>query len=145
MRKKKGVVTSAKMQDTVTVTVHRHAFHPLYKKRFRKSKKFLVDSKGIEDLLEGDTVVITECIPISKKKRFKVTEVVERVPRVSEIKEEEGVEEAIHGERQSTIDTSAEADSQQSTDVEKSSDSSASSASSLSSEALAKEDDSSSK
>ncbi len=99
MRKKKGIITSAKMTDTVTVTVHRHAFHPIYKKRFRRSKKFLADSKGIEDLVEGDTVVITECKPISKLKKFKVTEVVERIPRVSDIKEEEGIEEAIHGEK----------------------------------------------
>ncbi|MDP7247589.1 MAG: uS17 family ribosomal protein [Candidatus Peribacteraceae bacterium] len=99
MRKKKGVVTSAKMTGTVTVTVHRHAFHPIYKKRFRKSKKFLADAKGMDDLIEGDTVVITECRPISKLKKFKVIEVLGRVPRVSDIKEEEGIEEAIHGEK----------------------------------------------
>ncbi|HCI03854.1 MAG: uS17 family ribosomal protein [Candidatus Peribacteraceae bacterium] len=99
MRRKKGVITSAKMTGTVTVTVHRHAFHPIYKKRFRKSKKFLADAKGIDDLIEGDTVVITECRPISKLKKFKVTEVLGRVPRVSDIKEEEGIEEAIHGEK----------------------------------------------
>jgi len=100
MRSKKGIVTSAKMTDTVTVTVHRHAFHPIYKKRFRKSKKFLADSTGVEDLQEGDTVIITECRPLSKRKCFKISEVVERVPRVSEIQEEEGIEEAIHGKKE---------------------------------------------
>lgn len=99
MRTKKGIVSSAKMTDTVSVTVHMSVFHPIYKKRFRRSKKFLADCKGIEDLTEGDTVIISECAPMSKLKRFKVSEVVERVPRVSDVKDEEGIEEAIHGEQ----------------------------------------------
>ncbi|MDD4319140.1 MAG: 30S ribosomal protein S17 [Candidatus Peribacteraceae bacterium] len=90
MRTKQGVITSAKMQDTVTVTVHRSVFHPMYKKRFRSSKKFLADSKGF-DLAAGDEVVIAECRPISKNKHFKVTEVVKRAPRVSELQEEGAV------------------------------------------------------
>jgi len=56
MRTKKGVITSAKMQGTVSVTVHAHALHSVYKKRFRKSKKFLADTGDITDLVEGDTV-----------------------------------------------------------------------------------------
>lgn len=96
MRTKKGIVSSARMTGTVTVTVHRSVFHPIYKKRFRRSAKFLADTAGIEDLLEGDTVIITECRPLSKRKCFKVTEVVTRIPRVSEVQEEEGVEEAVH-------------------------------------------------
>lgn len=76
------------MQGTVTVTVHRSMFHSLYKKRYRMSKKFLADSRGIEDLGVGDVVVITECRPLSKRKCFKVTEVLKRVPRVSEMAEE---------------------------------------------------------
>lgn len=95
MRTKKGTITSAKMTGTVTVTVHRSVFHALYKKRFRSSKKFLADSRGIEDLAVGDTVVITECRPLSKNKHFKVTEVVKRVPRVSEMAEEAGLAAAM--------------------------------------------------
>ncbi|PIR48412.1 30S ribosomal protein S17 [Candidatus Peregrinibacteria bacterium CG10_big_fil_rev_8_21_14_0_10_55_24] len=99
MRQKKGIVTSAKMEGTVTVAVHSHAFHPVYKKRFRKSKKFLADAVGIEDLQEGDMVIITECRPLSKRKHFRVTEVVERAPRVSALQEEEGIEQVIHREK----------------------------------------------
>lgn len=95
MRTKIGTITSAKMTGTVTVTVHRSVFHPLYKKRFRVSKKFMADSKGIEDLSIGDTVEITECRPLSKMKRFKVTEVIKRVARVSELANEAGVEAMI--------------------------------------------------
>lgn len=99
MRTKKGVITSAKMQNTVTVTVHGFAFHPIYKKRFRKSKKFLADTNG-HDVQEGDTVLIAECRPMSKRKYFRVSEVIKQVPRVSEVKEEEGLEKAIHREKQ---------------------------------------------
>jgi small subunit ribosomal protein S17 len=108
MRTKKGTVTSAKMMDTVTVEEHRAVFHPIYKKRFRRSKKFMADSKGIEDLQIGDTVVISECRPLSKNKCFKVIEVLERVPRVSDIKEEEGVEEAVHGKKEEEVPEAVE-------------------------------------
>jgi small subunit ribosomal protein S17 len=95
MRTKTGTITSAKMTGTVTVTVHRSIFHALYKKRYRMSKKFLADSKGIEDLGVGDTVVITETRPISKNKHFKVSEVLKRVARVSEMAEEKALEKAM--------------------------------------------------
>ncbi|MDD5103563.1 MAG: 30S ribosomal protein S17 [Candidatus Peribacteraceae bacterium] len=99
MRTKKGQITSAKMTGTVTVTVDRSVFHPLYQKRFKRSKKFLADPGEHKDLVVGDTVVITECRPLSKNKCFRITEVLERVPRVSELKEEEAVEKSIHREK----------------------------------------------
>ncbi len=102
MLTKLGIITSASMQDTVTVTVHRSVMHKLYKKSFRMSKKFLVDSKGIEDIRVGDEVSIRECRPLSKKKHFRIIEVIKRVPRVSEMTEGKGVEEAMHREKQST-------------------------------------------
>ncbi len=92
---KKGIITAAKMKDTVTITVHRSLFHPLYKKRYRMSKKFLADTNG-QDVGVGDEVLITECRPLSKRKHFKVTEVLKRGPRVSDMKEEVGIESAIH-------------------------------------------------
>jgi small subunit ribosomal protein S17 len=95
MRTKKGTVTSAKMTGTVGVTVDAFVFHPVYRKRYRRNKKFLADANG-HDLYEGDLVRITECRPISKCKHFKVTEVLEKAPRVDVMKEEEGVEEAMH-------------------------------------------------
>ena len=98
MRTKKGVVSSAKMTGTVTVTVNAFVFHPIYKKRFRKSKKFLADING-QDVQVGDKVIITECRPLSKRKCFKVTEVTEKAPRVSEVKEEAAIEETVHREK----------------------------------------------
>lgn len=99
MLTKQGTITSAKMQNTVTVTVHRSKIHPLYKKSFRASKKFLADTNGMTDLAVGDIVVIEECRPLSKMKHFKVKEVLKRVPRVSEMMEEAAVEQAIHREK----------------------------------------------
>lgn len=106
MLTKLGIITSAAMQDTVTVTVHRQVMHALYKKSFRMSKKFLADSKGIEDIRVGDEVRIQECRPLSKQKHFRVIEVVKRVPRVSEMSEGKGVEEAMHRTKQSTLASS---------------------------------------
>lgn len=92
---KKGTITSAgKMTNTVTVTVHRHMVHHLYKKSFRMSKKFLADTNGL-DLFLGDEVLIQECRPLSKRKHFKVTEILKAAARVSEMKVEKAVVEAI--------------------------------------------------
>ncbi|MBI3331558.1 30S ribosomal protein S17 [Candidatus Peregrinibacteria bacterium] len=98
MRTKKGTITSAKMQNTVTVTVHRSLVHPLYQKRYRMSKKFLADTNG-HDLGVGDEVVITECRPLSKRKNFRVTEILKRAPRVSELVEEAGLAGAMIREK----------------------------------------------
>ncbi len=85
MRTKTGIITSAKMQNTVAVTVHRYVMHPTYAKRYRVSKKFLADTNG-QDLAIGDEVTISECRPISKRKCFKVTDVLKRAARVSDMK-----------------------------------------------------------
>ena len=108
---KKGIITSAKMTGTVTVTVHRLVFHPLYKKRYPVSKRFLADSKGFNDIQIGDEVLIAECRPLSKRKHFKLLEVVKRVPRVSEIAMEKGVEAAMQRTKKPSSDSSASSDS----------------------------------
>lgn len=105
MTTKKGIITSAKMTGTVTVTVHMQVSHPLYKKSFRSSKKFLADTNKNTDLAVGDEVVIEECRPISKHKHFLVKEVLKRVPRVSEIGEEKGLAEAMHRTKHSSPNT----------------------------------------
>ena len=94
MKSKKGIVTSARMTGTVVVTVHRSVLHPVYKKQYRRSKKFLADSKGF-DMHEGDEVEITECRPLSKCKHFRVINVLKAAPRVSDMREESGLEMAM--------------------------------------------------
>lgn len=117
MRTKKGVISSAKMTGTVSVTVDRHVFHPIYKKRFRKSKKFLCDTNGL-DLYPGDHVVITECRPLSKNKYFKVSEIIKAAPRVSEMKDDSAVEKVIHREK-TGADAQAKAKKESKEDTEK--------------------------
>ena len=71
-----GVVTSAKMEKTVTVLVERKVKHPLYGKYVVKSKKYHThDEVGCQ---EGDKVEIAECRPISKTKSWTVTKVLEQ-------------------------------------------------------------------
>ncbi len=73
---KSGVVTSDKMDQTVTVMIERKIKHPLYKKYVKKSTK--VHAHDPENKCsEGDFVRIAECRPISKTKSWKVVEIVE--------------------------------------------------------------------
>ena len=72
-----GKVVSDKMDKTVIVTLTRQVPHPLYKKYFKKTTKFVAhDEKN--DAKAGDTVRIMETRPLSKTKRWRVTEVIER-------------------------------------------------------------------
>ena len=70
MRTKKGIVTSQKQDKTVVVTVHTYKNHPLYKKRYRVSKKFQVHNPDNKQFEIGDAVVIYETRPISKLKKW---------------------------------------------------------------------------
>ena len=77
-----GVVVSKKLKSTVTVKVERQWRHPMYGKIVRKSKKYLVhDEMGVG--LE-DRVRIMETRPLSKRKRFKVVEKLEKGKRVED-------------------------------------------------------------
>ncbi|MBM3325977.1 MAG: 30S ribosomal protein S17 [Calditrichaeota bacterium] len=72
-----GVVTSDKMQKTITVKVERRLPHPLYGKYFTRSKKFLAhDPENAAH--EGDKVRIIECRPLSARKCWRLLEIVER-------------------------------------------------------------------
>lgn len=66
-----GTVISDKMQKTIVVKVERIKEHPKYKKRYKVSKKYKAHNENGE-YKEGDRVVIEECRPISKDKRWKV-------------------------------------------------------------------------
>lgn len=70
-----GVVTSNKMDKTVVVTVTDHIQHPLYKKYIKRTVKMKAhDEENICN--EGDTVRMMETRPLSKDKRWRVTEIV---------------------------------------------------------------------
>ena len=74
-RTHKGQVVSAKAEKTVSVLVERSKIHPIYRKRFTSSKKFLAhDELGVK---EGDYVMIEDIAPISKNKKWKVVKKIE--------------------------------------------------------------------
>jgi small subunit ribosomal protein S17 len=66
-----GKIVSDKMQKTVVVNVETIKEHPKYKKRFKTHKKYKAHNEKM-DLKMGDTVVIRECTPISKDKKWEV-------------------------------------------------------------------------
>ena len=79
LRKTKlGVVSSNKMDKTITVSVERKVKHPLYGKFIKKSTKFHAHDEKNECSI-GDTVKIMESRPLSKTKRWRLVEVVEKV------------------------------------------------------------------
>lgn len=72
-----GSVVSNKMDKTVVVAVERKVKHPMYKRIVKKTKKFKAhDEKNICD--EGDKVLIMETRPLSKTKRWRVVEIIEK-------------------------------------------------------------------
>ena len=72
-----GVVVSNKMDKTITVNVDRKIKHPVYGKFMNKSKKFAAHDED-NDCGIGDTVRIMETRPLSKNKRWRLIEVIER-------------------------------------------------------------------
>ncbi|WP_223789355.1 30S ribosomal protein S17 [Marinicella meishanensis] len=75
-RTKSGVVTSDKMNQTVTVMIERKIKHPLYGKYIKKSTKIHAHDPD-NKCQQGDVVKIAECRPISKTKSWQVVEIVE--------------------------------------------------------------------
>ena len=71
------IVTSDKMDKTVVVTVEEKAKHPLYKKTITTSKKFKAHDENNECGI-GDRVKVMETRPLSKDKRWRVVEIVEK-------------------------------------------------------------------
>jgi len=73
-----GVVSSNKMDKTVTVAVERKVKHPIYGKFVKKTTKFHAHDEKNECSI-GDVVKIMETRPLSKTKRWRLVEVVEKV------------------------------------------------------------------
>ncbi|MGD9308687.1 MAG: 30S ribosomal protein S17 [Desulfosarcina sp.] len=72
-----GTVVSDKMDQTAVVQVERLVKHPLYKKYIRRRNKFAAHDKDNSCNI-GDKVMITESRPISKLKRWRVTDIIEK-------------------------------------------------------------------
>ncbi|MCC6694618.1 MAG: 30S ribosomal protein S17 [Candidatus Hydrogenedentes bacterium] len=72
-----GLVTSAAMDKTITVSVERVVHHRLYKKGVKQTKKFKAHDKD-NSCAVGDMVRIRETRPLSKTKRWRLVEIVKR-------------------------------------------------------------------
>jgi small subunit ribosomal protein S17 len=72
-----GKVVSNKAEKTIVVAVERQVAHPLYKKYFKKTKKFMAhDEQNVCG--EGDIVRIMETRPLSARKRWRLVEIIEK-------------------------------------------------------------------
>ena len=74
---KVGLVTSSAADKSVVVKVENLVMHPLYQKFVRTSSKFMAHDEE-NNCNEGDRVLIEECRPLSKRKRWLVRKVIER-------------------------------------------------------------------
>jgi small subunit ribosomal protein S17 len=72
-----GVVESAKMDKSITVSVRRQMKHPMYGKYMERSSTLMAHDEE-DEAREGDTVRIMETRPISKNKRWRLVEIIER-------------------------------------------------------------------
>ncbi len=72
-----GVVVSDKMDKTVVVSIERRVQHPVYGKMVRRTKRLKAHDEN-NDAKNGDTVRIMETRPLSKSKRWRLVEIMER-------------------------------------------------------------------
>jgi small subunit ribosomal protein S17 len=85
-----GIVVSDKMNKTVVVRVDRMSKHPLYGKAVLKVKKYMAHDETNE-CRPGDKILIEETRPLSRHKRWRVAEIVERAPILGIASEEDDV------------------------------------------------------
>jgi small subunit ribosomal protein S17 len=76
-----GVVVSDKMEKSVVVAVERQVRDPLYGKAQRRTSKFVAHNEA-NDVKVGDRVAIVESRPLSRRKRWVVTRVVEKAKEI---------------------------------------------------------------
>ncbi len=72
-----GTVTSDKMDKTVTVSISQTVKHPLYSKIYKRNSRLYAHDEN-NDARVGDRVLVSETRPLSKTKRWRVVEVLER-------------------------------------------------------------------
>lgn len=76
-----GVVISDRMQKSVIVAVERRVQHPVYSKTQKRTSTFLAHNENDEAKM-GDRVALMETRPLSRRKRWTVTRVIEKAPEV---------------------------------------------------------------
>ncbi|MDH7526163.1 MAG: 30S ribosomal protein S17 [Peptococcaceae bacterium] len=76
-----GIVVSDKMDKTVVVAVENYAQHPVYKKIIKRTRKYKAHDEKNE-CKTGDRVKLMETRPLSKEKRWRVVQIIEKAPLV---------------------------------------------------------------
>ena len=82
-----GIVSSDKRDKTITVSIENRETHPLYRKQYTKTRKYIAHDENNEAHL-GDKVEIASCRPLSKTKTYKLVKVLERSHGSVELKED---------------------------------------------------------
>ena len=82
-----GIVSSAKRDKTITVSIATRETHPLYRKQYTKTRKYTAHDEHNE-ANEGDKVLIEACRPLSKTKSYKLVKVLEKSHGTVELKDE---------------------------------------------------------
>lgn len=77
-----GIVVSNKMQKTIVVKVENRYSHPIYSKTLIKTKKYLAHDES-EQCNIGDQVLLQECRPLSRRKRWKLVKVLSKSSLIS--------------------------------------------------------------
>ena len=72
-----GIVISDKMKKSIVIKVENRYPHPIYSKTLIKTKKYLVHDE-LEESNVGDQVLVEECRPLSKKKRWKLIKILSK-------------------------------------------------------------------
>ena len=82
-----GIVSSAKRDKTITVSIASRETHPLYRKQYTKTRKYTAHDEKNEAGV-GDKVLIEACRPISKTKSYKLVKVLEKSHEAIELKDD---------------------------------------------------------
>lgn len=82
-----GIVTSDKADKTIVVTITSRKTHPIYRKQYTVTRKYMAHDEANSAKI-GDKVVITETRPYSKRKAYKLEEIIEKSRGIVKLKEE---------------------------------------------------------
>ncbi len=111
-----GVVSADKTDKTIVVSVTTRKTHPLYRKQYQVTSRFMAhDEKNAAKV--GDKVLITECRPLSAKKRFTLTKILEQ-PKLRQEQLAAATSEDS-GKKPQKTESSEEAEATQTKDKEK--------------------------
>ena len=80
-KSRQGIVVSDRMEKTIVVQIDERVMHPVYKKYESKRVKYKAHDET-NNAKMGDTVLIEECRPLSRQKRWRLKDVIERAPEL---------------------------------------------------------------